>query len=63
MLYTVAQANDPQSLVNLVNGLIQKGYEPHGSLCVLGQVGPLLEHCLYIQAMVKQPHDETSNES
>jgi hypothetical protein len=54
MLYTLAQAKDPQSLVDLVNGLIQKGYEPHGSLCVVGEVSPLLDNCLYVQAMVKR---------
>lgn len=60
MLYTLAQAKDPQSLVDLVNGLIQKGYEPHGSLCVLGQVSPLsdnFDNCMYVQAMVKKLKD------
>ena len=54
MLYTLAQAKDPQSLVDLVNGLIEKGYEPHGSLCVVGEVSPFVDNCLYAQAMVKR---------
>lgn len=57
MLYTLAQAKDPQSLVDLVNGLIRKGYEPHGSLCVVGEVSPLLDNYLYVQAMVKRPKE------
>jgi hypothetical protein len=54
MFYTLAQAKDPQSIVDLVNGLIQKGYEPHGSLCVFGEISPLNDYCLYTQAMVKR---------
>ncbi|HYG11112.1 MAG TPA: hypothetical protein VD835_14285 [Pyrinomonadaceae bacterium] len=54
MLYTLAQAKDPQSLVDLVNGLIKKGYKPHGSLCVIGEVSPYLDNCMYVQAMVKR---------
>lgn len=62
MLYTLAQAKDPQSLVDLVNGLIQKGYEPHGSLCVLGEVSPFLDNCMYVQAMVKNLKDKHETE-
>lgn len=58
MLYTLAKAKDPQSLVDLVNGLIQKGYEPHGSLCVVGETGTFLDNCLYIQAMVKPSKED-----
>ena len=54
MFYTLAQAKDPQSLVDLVNGLVEKGYEPHGSLCVIGDVSQLLDNFLYVQAMVKR---------
>jgi hypothetical protein len=63
MLYTLAQAKDPQTLVNLVNGLIQKGYEPHGSLCVIGQPGFVEDICLYVQAMVKMPQGAQVNSS
>jgi hypothetical protein len=62
MLYTLAQAKDPQALVDLVNGLIQKGYEPHGSLCVLGQVSPIYDDCMYVQAMVKKLKDNNETE-
>ncbi len=57
MLYTLAQATDPQELVNLVNELIRKGYAPHGSLCVLGEVNVLTNICLYVQAMVKNTEE------
>lgn len=53
MFYTLAQATEPQALVDLVNGLIAKGYEPHGSLCVTVyyEYGAQYQ---YVQAMVKK---------
>ena len=53
ILYTLAQAPEPQASVDLINGLISKGYEPHGSLCVIihYEYGPQYQ---YVQAMVKK---------
>ena len=59
MFYTLAQATEPQALVDLVNGLIAKGYEPHGSLCVTVYYQHASAHYQYVQAMVKKSKAES----
>ena len=62
MIYTAAQAYDLQELVNLVNGLIEQGYEPHGSLSVHVMRPHAFTNpdCLYTQAMVKREQESRS---
>ena len=61
ILYTLAQATEPQVLVDLVNALTAKGYEPHGSLCVTVYYAFAAPHYQYVQAMVKKSAAENED--